>query len=86
MPSHASAPGSGELVADSGEAQAIVQASLKTINATRIVIAHRLSSIRDVDRIHVLDRGRIVETGAYEDLIARGGMFAALARRQLIQT
>lgn len=67
-------------------AQAVVQASLKTINATRIVIAHRLSSIRDVDRIHVLDRGRIVETGAYEDLIARDGMFAALARRQLVQT
>jgi len=67
-------------------AQAIVQASLKTINATRIVIAHRLSSIRDVDRIHVLDRGRIVETGAYEELIARDGMFAALARRQLVQT
>jgi len=67
-------------------AQAVVQASLKTINATRIVIAHRLSSIRDVDRIHVLDRGRIVETGAYDDLIARDGMFAALARRQLVQT
>ena len=66
-------------------AQAVVQASLAKITATRVVIAHRLSSIRAVDRIHVLDRGRIVETGAYDDLIARDGMFAALARRQLVQ-
>ena len=67
-------------------AQAIVQAPLTKITATRVVIAHRLSSIRAVDRIHVLDRGRIVETGTYDDLIARDGMFAALARRQLVQT
>ena len=67
-------------------AQAVVQATLKRISATRVVIAHRLSSIRYVDRIYVLDKGRIVESGAYDDLIARGGMFAALACRQLAQT
>ena len=56
------------------------------IAGTRVVIAHRLSSIRDVDRIYVLDHGRIVETGTYDELIARGGTFAALARRQLVHT
>ena len=62
------------------------QAALTQISATRVVIAHRLSTIRDIDRIYVLDKGRIVESGAYDDLIACGGMFAALARRQLVQT
>ncbi len=67
-------------------AQAVVQASLGKLSATRLVIAHRLSSIRDVDRIYVLDGGRVVESGTYEDLIKRGGMFAKLASRQLLQT
>ena len=40
-----------------------------------MVIAHRLSSIRDVDRIHVLDAGRIVESGRYEHLMERNGVF-----------
>ena len=66
-------------------AQAVVQASLKRLGITRVVIAHRLSSIRDVDRIHVLDAGRIVESGRYEQLMERGGVFAALSRRQLVQ-
>ena len=66
-------------------AQAIVQESLKKLGVTRLVIAHRLSSIRDVDRIYVLDAGRIVESGNYDQLIKRDGVFAALARRQLVQ-
>jgi len=45
---------------------------------TVIMIAHRLSTLRDVDRILVFDRGRIVETGSYEQLIAMGGVFARL--------
>ena len=65
--------------------QAVVQASLKRLSATRVVIAHRLSSIRDVDRIYVLEAGRIVESGRYDDLIRRGGVFTALSRRQLVQ-
>ena len=66
--------------------QAVVQESLKKLGATRLVIAHRLSSIRGVDRIYVLDAGRIVESGGYDDLIERGGVFATLCRRQLVQT
>ena len=64
--------------------QAIVQASLGKISATRLVIAHRLSTIRDVDRIYVLEAGRVVETGRYDELMARDGTFAALARRQIV--
>ena len=66
-------------------AQASLQASLGKLSATRVVIAHRLSSIRDVDRIYVMDRGRIVESGRYDDLMRRAGVFAALSRRQTIQ-
>ena len=65
--------------------QAVVQDSLKKLSVTRVVIAHRLSSIRDVDHIFVLDAGRIVESGRYDDLIKRDGVFASLARRQLVQ-
>ena len=62
-----------------------VQASLKDLGVTRLVIAHRLSSIRHVDRIHVLRDGRIVESGGHDDLMRRDGVFAALARRQLVE-
>lgn len=63
--------------------QAIVTASLDNLKATRIVVAHRLSTIQKADVIHVLDKGRIVESGSYEQLMAQGGLFAALARRQM---
>ncbi len=66
-------------------AQAKVQDSLRKLGVTRLVIAHRLSSIRDVDRIYVLDEGRIVETGTYDQLMKRDGMFATLTRRQLVE-
>lgn len=64
--------------------QAIVQASLKKLSVTRVVIAHRLTTIQDVDRIFVLSKGRIVEAGRYDELMAADGTFATLARRQLI--
>jgi ATP-binding cassette subfamily C protein len=51
---------------------------------TRIVVAHRLSTIAGADRILVVDRGRIVEDGTYEELMAKGGAFHALASRQLL--
>ena len=63
--------------------QEIVTESLRRLNATRIVIAHRLTTIRDADRIIVMEAGRIVESGNYDELMAREGMFHALARRQI---
>ena len=52
----------------------------------RIVIAHRLSTIKHCDRILVLDGGRIVEDGTYDELIDRGGFFAELVERQRLDT
>jgi len=63
--------------------QAIVTESLERLRVTRIVVAHRLSTIQNADRILVMDQGRIVESGSYEELMAQGGLFADLARRQI---
>ena len=63
--------------------QAIVSQSLKALNATRVVIAHRLTTVMRADRIYVLDKGSLVESGAYDELMARGGLFTQMAKRQL---
>ncbi len=63
--------------------QAIVSESLENLEATRVVIAHRLSTIINADRIYVIDKGRIVQSGAYDELINQDGLFAELARRQI---
>ncbi len=49
---------------------------------TVIAIAHRLSTIAAMDRLIVMDRGRIVEDGTHEELLARGGLYASLWSRQ----
>jgi len=51
---------------------------------TRIVVAHRLSTMVDADRILVIDRGRVVEEGTYDDLMSRKGHFNRLAARQML--
>ncbi|MBQ9366044.1 MAG: NHLP bacteriocin export ABC transporter permease/ATPase subunit [Schwartzia sp.] len=66
------------------ETQAIVSSTLEKMRATRIIVAHRLSTIKNADRIIVLDRGVIAEDGTYDELMARRGIFHALAERQLI--
>lgn len=64
--------------------QAIVSESLEKIKATRIVVAHRLSTIRNADRIIVLEQGEIRESGSYESLVAEEGLFYRLVQRQLL--
>ncbi|MBR3457737.1 MAG: ATP-binding cassette domain-containing protein, partial [Selenomonadaceae bacterium] len=63
--------------------QAIVTKSLDALKATRIIVAHRLSTIRGCDRIIVMDSGRIAETGSFDELMEKDGLFASLARRQV---
>ncbi len=65
------------------ETQAIVAKTLESMRSTRIVVAHRLSTIENADRILVMDRGEIAEEGTYHELMEKGGIFAALAARQI---
>lgn len=64
--------------------QKIVSDSLESLKCTRLVIAHRLSTIRACSRIVVLDGGRIVEDGTYDELVECGGLFADLVARQQV--
>lgn len=65
------------------KSQAVVTASLDKLNITRIIIAHRLSTVKNCDRILVLDKGRIAESGTFAELQKKGGIFADLVKRQL---
>lgn len=62
------------------ESERIVQQGIDALcrERTLIVIAHRLSTIRHADRIVVLDQGRVVEQGTFDELLDRGGLFARL--------
>jgi ATP-binding cassette subfamily B protein len=70
------------------ESERMVQAALERAmhGRTTLVIAHRLATVQRADRIVVLDRGRIVETGTHASLVAAGGAYARLAALQFTQT
>lgn len=62
-----------------------VSEALEELKCTRIVIAHRLSTIRHCDRIIVLEEGKIVEDGTYEELLHKNGYFCELVERQRVK-
>ena len=66
------------------ESEALVQAALERLMQGRatLMIAHRLSTVRNADRIHVIEAGRVVETGSHTELVKLGGLYSRLARQQ----
>ncbi|HEV3485022.1 MAG TPA: ABC transporter ATP-binding protein, partial [Vicinamibacterales bacterium] len=52
---------------------------------TSLIVSHRVSTVRDADRIYVLDRGRIAEYGRHDELVRHGGIYAVLHRKQLLE-
>ncbi|MDR3437884.1 NHLP bacteriocin export ABC transporter permease/ATPase subunit [Telmatospirillum sp.] len=64
------------------ETQSVVMGTLDHLSITRIVIAHRLSTVMNADRIYVLENGKVAESGTYTQLMEQGGLFTALAYRQ----
>jgi ATP-binding cassette subfamily B protein len=69
------------------QTEAAIQAELERLaeGRTTITIAHRLSTVRDADQIVVLDKGRIVERGTHDELLERGGLYAALVARDVAE-
>jgi subfamily B ATP-binding cassette protein MsbA len=69
------------------ESEMLVQRALQNLmeHRTVIVIAHRLSTVRRADKIVVLDRGRVVETGKHEELVSRGGVYQRLHELQFLE-
>ena len=63
--------------------QAQVMQNLASLTSTRIVIAHRLSTLRRADRIYVMQAGKVVQEGSYADLVETEGVFRNLVRRQM---
>ena len=69
------------------ESEIAVQAAVEEMSKhrTTLVIAHRLATVRNADRILVFDKGRIVDEGTHESLVAKGGLYARLARLQFTE-
>ena len=65
------------------ESQALVMKNLAALTSTRLVIAHRLSTLEQADRIYVLQAGRVVQSGSFKELMAADGVFRELVRRQV---
>ena len=65
------------------QSQAQVMQNLAILTSTRIVIAHRLSTLQHADRIYVLQAGRVVQTGSFKELMEVGGVFRELVKRQI---
>lgn len=53
-------------------------------NCTVLMVAHRLSTVANCDRILVMENGKIVEEGSYDELMAAGGLFSRLVRKQVL--
>ena len=68
---------------DNASQRVVTETFAKLKDVTKIVIAHRFSTIRSADRIYVLDGGRVAEEGTFDELMAKGGLFTTLAKRQL---
>ncbi len=66
------------------ESEALIQKSLArlTEQRTTVIVAHRLSTVRNADNIIVIEDGRVAEQGTHEDLLARDGVYRALIRAQ----
>jgi ATP-binding cassette, subfamily B, bacterial MsbA len=69
------------------ESERLVQKALSNLmrNRTSIVIAHRLSTVRRADKIVVMERGQIIETGTHAELLARGGTYRRLYELQFAE-
>lgn len=64
--------------------QESISENIDKLNLTRVVVAHRLSTIKNADMIYVLENGKVVEAGNFDQLMAENGLFARMAQRQMV--